>query len=219
MSEIALKAVLFDFDGTLVDSEGAYTDVFNKWMWERGVSFEQQEQVNSLIQAGITWKDCLYVMATVTQQTVDYDAAQAELAQRIENYIMEVGVPLKEGAREALAQLAEHYKLAIVSSSPRAVIERTLAHHRLEKYFDFITAWEDVQYPKPHPEPYQNTLKQLHLNPEQVVVMEDSLPGAQSAAAAGTFVYIWPDARLRAEQFSSLGKVVYSFEEMIKDIL
>ncbi len=218
MSETTLQAVLFDFDGTLVDSEGAYTEVFNKWMWERGVSFEQQEQINTLIQPGITWADCLYVMTTVTQQTVDVDAARAELSARIEQHILEVGVPLKEGARAALIELAPRYRLAIVSSSPRNVIERTLAHHQLEEYFTLITAWEDVQYPKPHPEPYLNTLRQLKLKPEQAIVMEDSLPGAQSAAAAGVFTYVWPDPSLRAEQFARFAKVVYSFEEMIKDI-
>lgn len=214
-----LKAVLFDFDGTLVDSESAYTEVFSKWMWEHGVSFEQQDQVNALIKPGITWGDCLYLMSTVTQEQLDVKKAQADLMQRIEQHIMEVGVPLKEGVRAALEQLSSHYQLAIVSSSPHSVVARTLEHHRLQHYFQKIVALEDVQYPKPHPEPYQLALNQLKLNPTQVVAMEDSLSGAQSAAAAGIFTYVWPDKAFRAEQFANFAKVIYSFEEMLKEIL
>jgi HAD superfamily hydrolase (TIGR01509 family) len=219
MSEVELKAVLFDFDGTLVDSEPVYTAVFNKWMWERGISFEQQEQVNTLIQPGITWHDCLYIMSTVTQQPVDYAKDQAELEQAIQSYVMEVGAPLKDGVLRALGLLAERYKLAIVSSSPRNVIDCILQHHRMADYFSLITAGNDVQYPKPHPEPYVKTLKALKLKPEQAVALEDSLPGGQSAAAAGIFTYVWPDPHLRAEQFASFAKVVYSFDELLKDIL
>ncbi len=219
MSEVNLKAVLFDFDGTLVDSEPVYTEVFNKWMWQRGVSFEQQDQVNSLLQPGITWHDCLYIMSTVTQQPVDYVNDQAELEQAIQEYVLQVGAPLKEGVIRALDLLVERYQLAIVSSSPRNVIDCILQHHRMTDYFSVITAGGDVQFPKPHPEPYLQTLTTLKLKPEQVVALEDSLPGGQSAAAAGIFTYVWPDPHLRAEQFASFAKVIYSFDELLKDIL
>ncbi|MFA6475712.1 MAG: HAD family phosphatase [Patescibacteria group bacterium] len=214
-----IKTILFDFDGVIVDSEGPYKEVFDKWMWQKGISFEQQDAVNSQLLPGITWEDCFHVAAAVTKKPIDPIQAQADIVELIKQYVIEVGVPLKEGAEAAIAQLSEQYPLAIVSSSPRAVIEQILRHHRLQEYFSHITALEDIQYPKPHPEPYLNTLKQLHLKPGQAVAMEDSLTGAQSAAAAGVFVYVWPDKKFKAEQFSHFAKVIYGFQPLLNDLL
>lgn len=218
MSEISLAAILFDLDGILIDSEPAYAEIFRRWLWEHDVSFAQQDVIMHTIQPGITWGDCIHIAASVTQQRIDPRKAQREIFDRVEHYILDVGLPLKPGARAALDTLAQHYQLAVVSSSPKKVIERALRHHALHDYFTAITALEDVQYPKPHPQPYQHTLQTLQLKPEQAVALEDSFSGAQSAAAASVFVYVWPDPAFPAEQFANFGKVVYSFDDVIKDL-
>ena len=219
MADTELKAVLFDFDGTLVDSEPVYDLVFNKWMYDQGFSFDMQDQINAQIVPGITWLDVLSVVQAVTKQTLDTSKLISELNARIEQYIVDVGVPLKEGVREALEQLSQQYRLAIVSSSYQNNVMRALKHHRLEGYFEHVTTFEHITHPKPHPEPYLYTLTQLNLKPAQAVAVEDSLFGAQSAAAAGVFTYVWPSPEFKPEQFASFAKVVFSFEEVTKDLL
>ncbi len=219
MAETELKAVLFDFDGTIVDSEPAYDLVFNKWMYDYGIAFDVQDEINKYIVPGITWLDVLSVVERITKKKVDTNKLIPELNARLEQHLVDVGVPLKEGIREALQALSERYRLAIVSSSYANNVIRTLQHHRLEDFFETITTFESITHPKPHPEPYLHTLEQMQLTAEEAVTVEDSMFGAQSAAAAGIFTYVWPSPEFRPEQFGDFAKVVFSFEEMTKDLL
>ena len=219
MKDVDLQAILFDFDGTVVESERVYEDVFKKWMWEKHISYALQDKINAAIVPGLTWEDCFRVVQTVTKKTIDFSKAQADVVRQIEQYILDVGLPLKAGVRAALEQLAPQYRVAIVSSSPAKVVERALRHHQIDHYFSHRTTLEDITYPKPHPEPYLKTLEAMHLPPEAAIAIEDSLPGAQSAAAAGVFVYVWPDQHFKPEQFADFAKVVYSFDEIIRDVL
>lgn len=219
MADTELKAVLFDFDGTIVDSEPVYDLVFNRWMYDFGISFEDQDKINAQIVPGVTWLDVLHVVEQVTQRTLDKETLIPELNQRLQQHIVDVGVPLKEGVREALEVLSQQYRLAIVSSSYRKNIDDVLYHHDLGHYFEHITAFEDITYPKPHPEPYLHTLKQMKLKPEQAIAIEDSLFGAQSAASAGLFTYVWPSPEFKPEQFGDFAKVVFSFEAITKELV
>ena len=219
MKEIELQAILFDFDGTIVESERVYEEVFSKWMWEQHIPFAVQDKINAVIVPGLTWEDCFRVVIAVTKKKFDVIKARDEVTRRIEQYILDVGLPLKAGVRQAIEQLSPRYQLAIVSSSPAKVVERALRHHQIDHYFSQRTTREDITYPKPHPEPYTHTLQTMHIKPEEAVAIEDSLAGAQSAAAAGGFVYVWPDQNFRPEQFADFAKVVYSFDEIIRDVL
>lgn len=219
MKEITLRAILFDFDGTVVESERVYEDIFSKWMWKQHIAFAVQDKINAAIVPGLTWEDCFRIVIDMTKKKFDVMKARAEVTQRIEQYILDIGLPLKAGVRQAIEQLSPHYQLAIVSSSPAKVIERALRHHQIDHYFTQCTTREDVTYPKPHPEPYLHTLQALQIKPEEAIAIEDSLPGAQSAAAAGIFVYVWPDKYFQAEQFANFAKVVYSFDEVVRDVL
>lgn len=219
MKEVELRAILFDFDGTVVDSERVYEDIFKKWMWEKHISFALQDKINTAIIPGLTWEDCFQVVMNVTKKKFDVSQARDEVTRRIEQYILDVGLPLKPGVRAAIEQLSSRYQLAIVSSSPAKVVERALRHHQIDQYFTHRTTREDITYPKPHPEPYLHTLQALQIKPEAAIAIEDSLPGAQSAAAAGIFVYVWPDQYFKPEQFADFAKVVYSFDEIIRDVL
>lgn len=219
MKEITLRAILFDFDGTVVDSERVYEDIFSKWMWKQKISFALQDKINAAIVPGLTWEDCFRVVMSLTKKKFDVTIARDEVTKQIEQYILDVGLPLKEGARAAIEQLSAHYRLAIVSSSPAKVIERALRHHQIDHYFTQRTTREDITYPKPHPEPYVYTLQAMQIKPEEAIAIEDSLPGAQSAAAAGIFVYVWPDKHFKPEQFANFAKVVYSFDEIVQEVI
>lgn len=219
MAETDFKAVIFDMDGVLVDSEPVYDAVFDRWMWEQEFSSELKEQINQSLPPGITWLAVFTIVNKIAQTKFDPAVEQEKLSDRIVTYIMEVGVPLKLGAVQIVQQLAERYQLGLASSSARRVIEQTLRHHGLYNYFQSLTGIEDVTYGKPHPEPYLRAMKQLGVKPEETIVIEDSLSGAQSAAAAGAYVYVVPNNYFRPEAFINIAQVVPDFDHISKALL
>lgn len=219
MAEINLKAVIFDMDGVLVDSEPVYDAVFDRWMWEHDFTPALKDQINQSLPPGITWEAVFTTVNSIAQTKFDPVVEQEKLSDRIVTYIMEVGVPLKPGAPQIVQQLAQRYQLGLASSSARRVIEQMLRHHGLYDYFQSLTGIEDVTYGKPHPEPYQRTMASLGVKPEETIVIEDSFSGAQSAAAAGAYVYVVPNGYFRPEVFTNIAEVVPNFDHIIKALL
>lgn len=216
MSEIKLQAVIFDLDGVIVDSEPTYDILFSHWMRDQGLECTE-DYIASLF--GMTWTQVFENVNQQFQTTISVDDSLRHMQHSIVDYIMNVGVPLKPGAANAITQLNQRYLLAVASSSPRAVVEQVLHHHGLYSYFNHITAAEDVLYHKPHPEPYLKTLTALNVPPEAAIIIEDSFVGIQSGAASGAFVYALPDQRIAEEKLVGLAKVVHSFDEVLADLI
>jgi HAD superfamily hydrolase (TIGR01509 family) len=77
------------------------------------------------------------------------------------------------------------YNVALVSSSPKPIVDIVVQRFELGKYFDRIITGDDVEKGKPDPEPYLKAAKELGVHPEECVVVEDSINGVKSAKAAG----------------------------------
>lgn len=220
MLETEIKAVIFDLDGVIVDSEPMHAALFDRWMWEHDFSTALQEQINHALAPGMSWEDVFTTVNRLANASFDSVHEHEQMADRIVRHVQDVGLSLKPGAGAAIKQLAERYQLGIASNSRRRVIERSLRHHALYEYFRHITGSEDVTSGKPHPEPYQKTMAALGVQPEETIVIEDSLSGARSAAAAGIFVYVIPDGSAFAtEKFVQLGKVVPNFDAIVRELL
>lgn len=211
-----IQAVIFDMDGVIVDSEPIYDELFRHYMRDKGVSLDTD--FYSLV-LGATWQTVFETANSTYGLTLDPMESFNDISDQQVEFIKSSGIPLMEGARDAIQQLSQHYTLAIVSSSARRVVEQVLTHHRLKDFFAHITAYEDVVHPKPHPQPYAMTMAALGITPEEAIVIEDSFYGAQSGKAAGAFVYALPDKRMDASKYAALAKVVYSFDEILKDLL
>lgn len=211
-----IQAVIFDMDGVIVDSEPIYDELFRHYMRDQGVSLDTD--FYSLV-LGATWQTVFETANSTYGLTLDPMESFNDISDQQVEFIKSSGIPLMEGSRDAIQQLSQHYTLAIVSSSARRVVEQVLTHHRLKDFFAHITAYEDVVHPKPHPQPYAMTMAALGITPEEAIVIEDSLYGAQSGKAAGAFVYALPDKRMDASKYAALAKVVYSFDEILKDLL
>lgn len=219
MAEIELKAVVFDMDGTLFDSEGVYDEVFDHWMWQQKIPKPLQEKINAALLPGITWDEVFVVVNKMTGKKFKPDIERERLSDQIIRYVLDVGIQMKPGARQAVEQLAQRYRLGICTSSLRRVAERILRHHGMFEYFQVLTAVDDVTYPKPHPEPYTHSMLALQVLPEETIVIEDSLAGVKSGAAAGAYVYVIPHPNFKPEQFVNLAQVTFSFDDILKELL
>ncbi|MBI2415808.1 MAG: HAD family phosphatase [Candidatus Kerfeldbacteria bacterium] len=216
MTDTPVQAVMFDLDGVIVDSEPIYDQLLRQWLRDQALPIDDDLYKNLL---GQSWLNVFRAINQHYQKTFNAEQQADAMAQTIVQYVVTTGIPLKEGAKAAINALRDRYALAVTSSSHRIVVERILRHHGLFAAFRQIITIEDVNYPKPHPEPYEKTLAALQVTPEAAVVIEDSLSGVQAAAAAGAFVYALPDPRVPTEQYQNLAKVVHSFDDVLADLL
>ena len=185
----ALQAVLWDMDGTLVDSEKVWAEV----------------QLELLPSLGATWtmEDCMSLIGSDLREAVKVWMARipdgvitaGELADRMFSEVVEAlrrEVTFQPGALELLQALRkEEVPCALVSASFRSMIDAVLGHLPPEP-FDVIVAGDEVTLGKPHPEPYLTAAEKLGVDPAYCVVIEDSLTGTQAGTAAGMYVVAVP---------------------------
>jgi mannitol-1-/sugar-/sorbitol-6-/2-deoxyglucose-6-phosphatase len=189
------RAVIFDMDGVLIDSEP---------FWQ-----EAEIEVFGSLGVPLTREMCLETMGLRLDEVVDHwyrrypwqDVAATEVgaavvagvARRIEDR----GEPLP-GVAEAIATCRRSgFRLALASSSPMALIEAVLHRFGLEHSFDVVRTASDEQHGKPHPAIYLSTAEQLGVAPAACVAIEDSINGIIAAKAARMACVAVPAPSLR----------------------
>ena len=199
MSEISpkIKGILFDLDGTLVDSEIVAWKVILEVFGNRGINL--RPETGRLI-AGVKWKLAI-------EKVIEYHSPQVSRAFQENDPIRNMDVQLLHdevmrryreelhrnphfvpGAVDAVQDLSKQFPLAIVSGSVRDDISWALKKLGIYDCFQFILGAEDYKKSKPDPEGYSKGIRKLSLSPAEVLVFEDSEPGIQSALSAGTWV-------------------------------
>lgn len=189
------QAVLFDMDGTLVDTEG---------LW-----WQAADEVARSLGRELTAADAPYVVGRTVGDTAAYlvdgdadgEVAGALTASFAERVRREPAVV--PGARELLAELAAAtVPTALVSASPRSIVELVLP--RLGHTFDLVIADGDTPRGKPHPDPYLEAARRLRVTPARCVAVEDSPAGVAAATAAGCHVLVVEPGRGLARVRESL---------------
>lgn len=180
-----LKAVFFDFSGTLFHHEHLHDSVIRQVFSEYSSEALDEDELRAYMQ--LPYRDRF--MQLLTMRGVDDDALVDQLTQRAnEEFDKVAGVKhaLLPGAREVMHQLSEHdIVMAVVSSMPHAVIEQNLETAGVRKYVKVITGSDDVSVRKPHPEPYEQTLIECGVAAGDVIAFEDTPTGIESARLAG----------------------------------
>ena len=174
-------AVLWDMDGTLVDTEPYWIDTEYAMAEKYGGTWSQEHAMNLVGNALLASGDYIRVHMGIDrtpQQIVDelLDGVVARVA---------VEVPWRPGARELLADLHAHgVPCALVTMSWQRFVEPILAELPADTFASVVTG-DRVEFGKPHPEPYLTAAAELGVPPEQCLAIEDSNTGAKSAVAAG----------------------------------
>lgn len=175
-------AVLFDMDGTLIDSEPYWlaseqalaAEHNGNWTHEDGLSVVGL----SLDESSKVFKD---------KASVDLEPTEivTRLTADVQSQLEKV-IPWRPGAKELLLDLRKHgVKTALVTMSMRRMAQQVVDAIEFDA-FDVIVAGDDVLRGKPHPEPYLKAAEQLGFRPERCIAFEDSISGITSAEAAGT---------------------------------
>ncbi|TGD86296.1 HAD family phosphatase [Mycolicibacterium sp. CH28] len=187
-----LRAVLFDMDGTLVDSEKLW-DISLQALCRR-LGGDLTPEVRDATVGGSAESVMRIVYADLG---LDPDPAHmANSADWLHDYTGELfnaGLPWCDGARELLESLAEEQvPMALVTNTPRVLAERAL-NSIGRHYFSVSVCGDEVVRAKPAPDPYQRAAALLNLDPGQCLAVEDSATGAAAAEDAGCPVLVVPN--------------------------
>ena len=195
------KAVVFDMDGLLLDSEVVYRDALTATAAEMGEALPDHVFKRMI---GHTWPASAAVLADHFGPDFDTDALRTQSVERFYE-IAEAGVALKAGVMEILDFLdAAGLPRAVVTSSRRKEAEHHLGDHGLLQRFDFILANGEYPAPKPDPAPYLTAAERLGLAPGDVLALEDSHNGVRAASGAGMMTIMVPDLLDPTEEMHGL---------------
>ena len=183
---MALQAVLFDLDGTLIDSERDNIESVAMAMRKLGKTVSQAER-DFII--GHSWRD-IYDMLVRNHKIVMAMNDLINIAVDEKQSLIEAhGLNILPGAVELVKRLFERgVPLAIASGSSRREVHEAVEGLGLKPYFSVLLGAEDYPAGKPDPAPYTAAMKGLGVGPQGCVVIEDALPGVRSGKSAGAAV-------------------------------
>lgn len=183
-----MRAVVFDLDGVLINSEPVWDEVRRGLAEQTGRPWP--DDATRAMQGMSTAEWSAYVVETVgVPGTADAVAEQVINAVE-QRYAMEL--PIIPGAVEAVTRLADHYRLGLASSSPRRLIDTVLASSGMATHFEVSVSTEEVPAGKPSPAVYLEAVRLLDVPRDQTAAIEDSSNGLRSAHAAGLIVVALP---------------------------
>jgi HAD superfamily hydrolase (TIGR01509 family) len=184
-----LAAVLFDLDGTLINSE----PLWELALRELAVSFggTLSDEARTRMVGTSTPQSMAILHEDLDQQWRDIDASGALLEARMAQLLAH-GAPWRPGARELLAEVrAAGVPTALVTATKRVLVDELLRTVGREN-FDVLVCGDDVVRAKPDPLPYLTAAALLGVDPHETVAIEDSPTGTASAAGAGCTVLAVP---------------------------
>lgn len=180
-----LAAVLWDMDGTIVDTEPYWIAAELAMAAEHGGHWDERLATDLI---GMP----LETSARELQQRAGFRGSVAEIVDelmaRVVHMIHTEGLPWRPGARELLDELHDaSVPCALVTMSWQRLADVALAEIRPGTFQSIVTG-DQVTNGKPHPEPYLRAMRALRVEPARCIAIEDSLPGIASATASGARV-------------------------------
>jgi HAD superfamily hydrolase (TIGR01509 family) len=212
-----LRAVLFDFNGVIIDDEHLHHRAFSSVLAEQDVVLQEKEYFERYL--GLDDRKCFTTVLEDRGCARRSAAGIEHLVQRKARIYLDLlgdGIPLFAGVQELARELSAHLPLAVVSGALRNEIELVLERTGLAGCFSVIISANDVQASKPDPQGYLTAYEQLKggrpdLIPGQCLVIEDAPAGILAAHSAGMVCLAVANSR-PAEQLSKADAVVLSLE-------
>ena len=207
-----IKAILWDNDGVLVDTERLYYRATKDVL--AGIGFDLTEELfvqHLLIESRGPW----HLLNGYTDEQI-----QAMRKQRNELYshYLASEKTVMDGVEEVLAELHGKYIMGIVTSSLKEHFEIIHSNTGLLKYFDFVVAAGDYTNYKPHPEPYLVAMEKAGVTADECIAVEDSLRGVLAATGAGIRCYVVPHGLTQNSDFSQAYKVLTNLRDLLGEL-
>ena len=186
-----IRAVVFDLDGTLIDTEKLFIRFWQEAANEMGYPMRRE---HALMIRGMAQDRAEALLKETVSPSFDYVAVRERRTELMEAFVAQHGVELKPGARELLEALRGwgiRIGLATAINLPRA--EACLKATGLYPYFDAVTVAAMVPRGKPAPDIYIEAARRLGVAPEEAIGVEDAPSGIRAVRASGLYTVLVPD--------------------------
>jgi HAD superfamily hydrolase (TIGR01509 family) len=201
---IPCRALLFDMDGLIVDSEPLWFEVEREFARARGGEWTEALGMQCI---GQGLASTLRVMHASFGFPVDVPRDTSVIVELFVARVTEL--TLKAGFEDLLAEARSRgVPRALASSSARRLVDATLARFALRERFDAVVTGDCVAHPKPAPDIFLEAARRLGVPPAECVVLEDSLAGVRAAHAAGMRVIAVPERAAPGEMTALADAVV-----------
>lgn len=177
------KAVIFDMDGVIFDTEKVYLDIWIEVFEKYGYKMTKELYVNVM---GTGRKNVIKTFLENFGDDLPIEKMYEEKDNQLFYIIENQGIPLKEGVKELFSMIKEkNYKIALATSAKRERVEKQIKDKWLKESFDAIVCGDDVEKGKPSPDIFLKAAKKIDVEPENCFVVEDSPAGIKAAFSGG----------------------------------
>lgn len=205
-----LRAVIFDMDGVIVDSEPlheqAFRDVFDQMGYGQTHGVHFPDYYGRSDEA--LWED----FVSRHRPPYPFETLMEWKRRRLIELIRR-DQPIFEGLPDLVAKLAARFPLAVASGSPHPVIDEVLAMRGLQRFFSAVVSVTDVGRPKPAPDVFLRAAELLSVEPQHCCVIEDSAVGVTSARGAGMTVIAITNS-LPSDQLGHASRIVDTYPQI-----
>lgn len=210
-----MKAVIFDMDGVIIDSEPVHFQLERELLEEFGGNFFREKHGSFL---GTTD----YHMWSSYKKLFSLKASVEEIIEiKKERFCKKIPeIELVDNFMEFMLMLYEKgYKMALASSNNRKAVDAVVERFNLDKYFNFIISGEDVSKGKPDPEIFLTAANNMKVEPKERLVIEDATNGVMAAKAAGMKCIGLKNPNSGKQDLSQADLVVENFNQLNLDII
>lgn len=193
-----LKAVIFDMDGVIVDSEPIYMNYF----YEPFIKHKQEATLQDIYPViGTTMDDTWALLGDVWHPIKSGEEIKSMFDKDVDTAFTDYDDLKMPHIKHLMHQLQKNnIKMAVASASPKATIKRVLEECQLDSYISFYISGEEVNASKPAPDVYLEAMRVLDVKPEHTIVIEDSTLGIQAGKSACATVLAMKDNRFGLDQ-------------------
>lgn len=209
-----IKAILWDNDGILVDTEHLYFLATKQIFESIGLTLSEENYI-----------DLFLIKSKGAWHLLEELGFQAEEIQRLRNErnalyssFLQKGITPIDGVKEVLSELHGKYIMGVVTSSKKEHFQIIHNSTGLLNYFDFIIANGDYKNSKPDPEPYVLAVKRTGFQAEECIAVEDSQRGLASALGAGIKCIVIPNGLTKKCDFTGSYKILNNVREIIASL-
>lgn len=210
--EKEIKAVIFDMDGVILDSE---TISWKTWdITGKEFNLGNIEKIKSMCM-GANRADTCTILRSIYGKDFNSEAFLERTSQLFFEIENKEGIPLMPYVKETLEYLSKKYTLALASSTRATSVHRQLEAAGVKHFFKTITTGDMVTHSKPDPEIYKIACSSVGMKTSECAAIEDSFNGIRSAAAAGLFTIMVPDKVQPTQEIKNLcGKICTGLNEL-----
>ena len=212
-----IKAVIFDMDGLMIDSERVTFEGYQHILSKKGKTITEDFYITLL---GKPIKGIFQRFYDVYGNDFPIESVITDVHRYMAERFETEGVPLKTGLVELLKYCREKgYRTIVATSSNRNRVDKILKSADIEQYFDDSICGDEVTKGKPDPEVFLKSCMKLGVNTDEAVVLEDSEAGIQASYAAGIKVICVPDMKQPEPEYAQKTFMIVTDLNKVKDWL